>query len=123
MADSATQQAPAGRHCQRVDAGARWVARDAPPGTFSTTGEDLAIAIRVFAESECLAQAAGSAGEEVAAVLEGVFRIDAAGERYELSPGEAIIIPPGEPRAWTCLSPRGVLYRAVTHVLQCAAVK
>ncbi|WP_082378299.1 cupin domain-containing protein [Caballeronia cordobensis] len=52
-------------------------------------------------------------GEEVAAVLDGRIAVLAAGEHYVLSAGEAILIPPNEPRRFTCVSSGSVLYRVI----------
>ncbi len=102
------------RHCERLEID--WQALDAPSQTAIVDGEHLSIGISVFHLGECSEEPVDPQGEEVATVLEGVFLVEAAGECYELSPGEGIIIPPCEPRQWTCQSERGALYRVITHL-------
>lgn len=82
----------------------------------SVQGEHFVIHTATFLQGEGVGDEAGVAGEEVATVLSGEFRIEAAGEAYELSVGEGIVIPPREVRRWTCLSSQGALYRAVTRL-------
>ncbi|HEY1609714.1 MAG TPA: cupin domain-containing protein [Paraburkholderia sp.] len=98
-------------HCQRIAAGGA-LGEDAH---HAARGAAFDVSIRVMREGERIEAEAGLCGEEVAAILEGAFTIHAAGEQYRLSPGEAIIIPPGEPRVWLCTSERGVLYRVLTQ--------
>ncbi|MFX1766783.1 hypothetical protein PWP93_30220 [Paraburkholderia sp. A1RI-2L] len=81
----------------------------------ATRGSAFDMSIRELRGGERIEAAAGLAGEEVAAILEGSFSIEAAGEHYRLSSGEAIIIPPGAARAWTCTSATGVLYRVINQ--------
>jgi len=102
-------------HCLRVDAGAKWRAADAAGQQFDATGKAFDVAIRVFAEGETVSADADAIGEEVAAVLEGQFHVDAAGESYDLARGEAIVIPEFEARTWRCTSARGVLYRVLVR--------
>lgn len=102
-------------HCLRVDAGAKWRAANATGQQFDATGKAFDVAIRVFAEGETVSAGADTVGEEVAAVLEGQFHVDAAGESYDLARGEAIVIPESEARAWRCTSARGVLYRVLVR--------
>ncbi|MCA1326866.1 cupin domain-containing protein [Herbaspirillum sp. alder98] len=102
------------RHCERLEID--WQDSTSPSQTALVEGEHLAIAISVLHRGERSEDAPQPQGEEVATVLEGEFLVEAAGERYELSPGEGIIIPPREPRVWTCLSERGALYRVITHL-------
>jgi quercetin dioxygenase-like cupin family protein len=86
-------------------------------GAAALRGRDLHVEIRSFARGERESASAGDAdglGEEVATVLEGSFRLVVDGERYELRPSQAAIIPRGEPRAWICLDDHGVLYRVRT---------
>ncbi|RAR57566.1 hypothetical protein C7401_115122 [Paraburkholderia unamae] len=87
--------------------GAAHDARDA-----RAQGELLAAEFSVFAAGEVREDHADARGEEVVAILEGEFDIDAAGEHYRLVAGEAILIPPREPRRFACVAARGVLYRA-----------
>jgi quercetin dioxygenase-like cupin family protein len=82
----------------------------------SVQGEHFVIHTATFLQGENVGAEAGVAGEEVATVLSGDFRIEAAGESYELTIGEGIVIPPREVRRWTCLSPQGALYRVVTRL-------
>jgi quercetin dioxygenase-like cupin family protein len=86
-------------------------------GAAALRGRDLHVEIRSFARGERESTGAADTdglGEEVATVLEGSFRLEVDGERYELRPSQAAIIPPGEPRTWICLDDRGVLYRVKT---------
>lgn len=101
-------------HCQRI--GAEGSAGDASltlPN--ATQGKAFDMSLHRLEQSQSLAAAQGEAGEEVGAVVNGTFRIDAAGETYVLSTGEGIIIPPREPRVWTCTSPQGTLYRVINR--------
>lgn len=86
---------------------------DAPT---SGKGDHLEAALRRFAAGEIIAPGEDNPFEEVAAVLEGEFHVEAAGEVYDLSQGEGIVIPPGEPRAWRCDAPGGgLLYRVLVR--------
>ena len=99
------------RTCSRLGAGEQWPT--APAGSvFSMRAPRFEVAISVHAENDHPPKV-GRLGEEVGAILEGDFRVDAAGETYELTAGEAILIPPDEMRTWTCQSKRGVLYRVI----------
>jgi quercetin dioxygenase-like cupin family protein len=102
--------------CTSVQAGERWRDPHAASQTVRAQGELLTTEFAVFEPSEVHDEAAGARGEEVVAILEGRFDIDAAGEHYRLVAGEAILIPPGEPRRFACLDAKGVLYRAGTRV-------
>jgi quercetin dioxygenase-like cupin family protein len=75
-------------------------------------GELLTTEFSVFGAGEVREDRADARGEEVVAILEGEFDIDAAGEHYRLVAGEAILIPPREPRRFACIGAKGVLYRA-----------
>jgi quercetin dioxygenase-like cupin family protein len=108
------QAVDGGRHCERLEID--WQATDASSQSAMADGAHLSIGISVFHRNERSAETENAQGEEVATVLEGVFLVEAAGERYELSPGEGIIIPPREPRVWTCQSERGALYRVITNL-------
>ncbi|SDV47285.1 cupin domain-containing protein [Chitinasiproducens palmae] len=114
MSSASNQQnaAPAAEHCQRLPVGDTWQDQARPEGRFEVTGNTLTMGIEILARDEVRESAEGSRGEEVAAVLEGEFEIDAAGEHYRLATGEAILIPPHEARRFACRSARGVLYRA-----------
>ncbi|WP_042885338.1 cupin domain-containing protein [Cupriavidus necator] len=98
--------------CRRVAAGQ---SSPTEPACHATSGDAFDIAIHVLRQGEMLSAAAGEAGEEVAAVLEGTFTIEAAGESYRLSKGEGIIIPNAEPRRWTCDAGSGRLYRVINR--------
>lgn len=101
-----------GAHCTSIEAGDRWRDPAAPSGSIRAKGALLSAAFDVFGAGEVREHAAEALGEEVVAVLEGEFDIDAAGEHYRLAAGEAILIPPREPRRFTCVGAKGVLYRA-----------
>lgn len=102
------------RHCESLQLD--WRAPDTAPQAGTVEGEHMSISIAVFGQGQQSEAVAGEQGEEVATVLEGEFLVEAAGERYELTPGEGIIIPPREPRSWTCLSARGALYRVIVSL-------
>lgn len=101
-------------HCLRVEASAKLAAGE-PGVNVQARGKAFDVSIREFVQAETVSADAGAIGEEVAAVLQGTFRIDAAGETYVLARGEAIVIPAGEPRLWNCTSERGVLYRVIVR--------
>lgn len=83
----------------------------------SAIGGHLEARLRRFAGGEELNESGDTLFEEVAAVIEGAFHVDAAGESYDLSAGEGIVIPPGEPRAWRCDADEGgLLYRVLVRV-------
>jgi len=90
--------------------------REGEAWTEQASGEHLRCSIATYRKGQASVSPSDPEGEEVAAVLEGEFRIEAAGEQYELARGEAILIPPRAPRTWTCLSERGALYRVVTRL-------
>jgi len=98
--------------CRRVAAGQ---STSTEPARHETSGDAFDIAIHVLTRGQTLSAAVGQAGEEVAAVLEGTFTIEAAGETYRLSKGEGIIIPSAEPRRWTCDTEGGRLYRVINR--------
>jgi quercetin dioxygenase-like cupin family protein len=108
-------------HCQRIAAGgaAGLASNGMSAGLtrYAARGAAFDVSITALRHGEQIEAAAGTSGEEVAAILEGTFTINAADEAYRLSAGEGIIIAPGEPRVWVCTSERGVLYRVVTHAL------
>lgn len=85
-------------------------------GQSGLSGDKFELQLRTFKQGEIVEGGLPNLGEEVGAILEGSFAVDAAGEQYELSAGEAIVIPPHEPRQWRCLSAAGVLYRAVVRL-------
>lgn len=80
------------------------------------SGDAFELQLRTFKQGEIVEGGLPNLGEEVGAILEGSFAVDAAGEHYELIAGEAIVIPPHEPRQWRCLSASGVLYRVVVRL-------
>jgi quercetin dioxygenase-like cupin family protein len=80
------------------------------------SGDKFELKLQNFIQGESVEGGMPTLGEEVGAVLEGTFSVDAAGEHYDLCAGEAIVIPPNEPRAWRCTSASGVLYRAVVRL-------
>nr|WP_315594129.1 cupin domain-containing protein [uncultured Cupriavidus sp.] len=98
--------------CRRVAAGQ---SSSTEPARHATSGNAFDIAVHVLSQGQTLGAAPGEAGEEVAAVLEGTFTIEAAGETYRLSKGEGIIIPSAEPRRWTCDTEGGRLYRVINR--------
>ncbi|MFJ1258280.1 cupin domain-containing protein [Cupriavidus sp. CuC1] len=102
------------KHCERI-ATAGSPGADTPALANATRGEAFDMGLHRLEQAQSLAAAKDEAGEEVATVLDGTFRIDAAGETYVLSSGEGIIIPSGAPRVWTCTSIRGTLYRVINR--------
>jgi len=112
---------PTDPHCQPLQTD--WQNPQAAPGMHTVYGQHLNIGIGVFRRGQHSEVPPQPQGEEVATVLEGMFLVEAAGERYELSPGEGIIIPPKEPRRWTCQSERGALYRVITRLDQLPPVE
>lgn len=108
-----TKVTEVGPECVSIAKGEEW--RTAAPGTnFVGKGTALDINVRVFAKNDTLHAAPNVKEEEIATILEGVFHIQADDESYELTVGEGIIIPPETDRVWTCLTPRGTLYRVLT---------
>lgn len=91
---------------------------EAESGKTGLSGDKFELQLRTYTEGEIVEGGLPDLGEEVGAILEGSFAIDAAGEHYELSAGEAIVIPPHEPRQWRCQSATGVLYRAVVRLTE-----
>lgn len=85
------------------------------PATTQAAGDRLIARLRTFAAGETIGETEGDLFEEVGAVVQGAFHIAAAGEDYDLSAGEGIIIPPGEPREWRCTEGPGLLYRVQTR--------
>ncbi|KMM85655.1 hypothetical protein TU78_09600 [Pseudomonas taetrolens] len=82
----------------------------------SVHGDAFDLQLRPFALGESVMGGVGDLGEEVGAVVEGSFDVFAADECYSLSAGEAIIIPPHEPRRWVCTSAAGLLYRVIVRM-------
>jgi len=108
--ESRAQDVEQTKHCQQVS-----VACQTDSSITSTSGDAFDISIHTMRAGETAGCDAFAAGEEVGAVLSGQFTIVAADEQYQLSRGEGIIIPAGEPRLWTCDSPDGQLYRVVNR--------
>jgi quercetin dioxygenase-like cupin family protein len=79
-------------------------------------GESFNVSTTYFRQGEKTTMPGTQLGEEVATILSGAFLVEAEDERYELSPGEGIVIPPRMARVWTCQSSEGVLYRAITKL-------
>jgi mannose-6-phosphate isomerase-like protein (cupin superfamily) len=87
-----------------------------PHGVRRIAGQDLDVEFVRLAASDVLDRPAGAdAGEEVAAVLEGSWHVGCGEEEYWLSPGEGIIIPPGEGSRWRS-DTGGLLYRVIVRV-------
>lgn len=102
-------------NCTPVALGVDWRSPDHESTEFKTKGSALNVAVKVFKHEECLHAEASQNEEEVATVLEGVFHIQAGDEKYDLTVGEGIIIPPDTNRLWRCTSNKGVLYRVLTQ--------
>ena len=95
--------------CHHLDAGEHWPT--APAGRcFTVPSPNFDVAIYVAQQGDIIVDLDRDC-EEVAAILEGSFRIEAEEEAYELRTGEGIIVPPGKSRKWQCTSRRGVIYR------------
>jgi len=87
-----------------------------PSGTRCIRGEHFDIEFVRIARGETVRRSPGiAAGEEVAAVLEGALHVESADERYMLSVGEGIIIPPGQGSRWSAPETGGLLYRVILH--------
>lgn len=85
---------------------------DATNPDFQGAGRELGAELKRWtrADAERLA-APGELREEMGAVLDGCFEIVCEDERYELRPGDGILIPHQAPRTWRLLSEDGTLYR------------
>jgi quercetin dioxygenase-like cupin family protein len=95
---------------------------DEASGTRRIQGEHFDIEFVRISPGETVRRTAGpTAGEEVAAVLEGTLHVESGDERYLLSVGEGIIIPPGRGSRWAASETGGLLYR-VTVRTRVAAV-
>ncbi|MBK5123778.1 cupin domain-containing protein [Burkholderia sp. R-69980] len=114
--DTVNQPAEGDVHCTSVRAADSWRDAAVASGSIRAQGALLSTEFDVFDQGEVREHPAGIVGEEVVAILEGEFDIDAAGEHYRLVAGEAILIPPREPRRFSCVGARGVLYRAGTSL-------
>ena len=87
-----------------------------PNGTRRIQGEHFDIEFVRFARGEAVSRTPRArAGEEVAAVLEGVLHVESGDERYVLSVGEGIVIPPGQGSRWSAPDSGGLLYRVIVR--------
>jgi len=80
------------------------------------SGDAFDLQLRPFVQGESVMGGISDLGEEVGAIVEGSFDVFAADECYSLTAGEAIVIPPHEPRRWVCTSAKGLLYRAIVRI-------
>jgi quercetin dioxygenase-like cupin family protein len=80
------------------------------------SGDAFDLQLRPFVRGESVMGGISDLGEEVGAIVEGSFDVFAADECYSLTAGEAIVIPPHEPRRWVCTSAKGLLYRAIVRI-------
>ena len=88
-----------------------------PPGVRRITGQHFDVEFVRLGANEVLNRPKGpAAGEEVAAVLEGIWHVGCGDEEYWLSPGEGILIPPGEGSRWRSGDAGGLLYRVIVRV-------
>ena len=93
-----------------------------PSGTRRLQGERFDIEFVRIARGETVSRAPGeAAGEEVAAVLEGALHVESGDERYVLSVGEGIVIPPGRGSHWSAPETGGLLYRVIVRADAAAA--
>ena len=93
-----------------------------PSGTRRIRGEHFDIEFVRIARGETVRRSPGTAaGEEVAAVLEGALHVQSGDERYMLSVGEGIVIPPGQGSRWSAPETGGLLYRVILHADAAAA--
>ena len=91
-------------------------------GTRRIRGEDFDIEFVRIARGETVGRSPGAeAGEEVAAVLEGAMHVESGDERYVLSIGEGILIPPGQGSRWSAPETGGLLYRVIVRAGAAAA--
>jgi quercetin dioxygenase-like cupin family protein len=97
------------RACTTADSGWRPNAATAPD--FRAEGDELAVELRRWTPGIGVPEAPRGLGEEMGAVLEGRFELACDDERYELGPGDGLLIPAGASRTWRVLSDSGVLYR------------
>jgi hypothetical protein len=93
-----------------------WKPTSGSDAAFAAQGAALQADLRALtAASPVIINLAGTA-EEVAAILEGRFELRSEDDFYTLSAGQAVLIPPGAPRNWHLVSPRGTLYRVWKQV-------
>jgi quercetin dioxygenase-like cupin family protein len=89
-----------------------WRPESTTPVDFRTRGKVLSVELRRWTTGASVSVSTpADLGEEMGAVLEGRYELTCEGERYELGPGDGILIPAGEPHTWRLLSGEGVLYR------------
>jgi quercetin dioxygenase-like cupin family protein len=87
-----------------------------PSGTRRIRGKHFDIEFVRLGSGETVDRSPGAAaGEEVAAVLEGALYVESGDERYVLSAGEGILIPPGHGSCWSAPETGGLLYRVIVH--------
>ena len=95
---------------------------DESSGTRRIQGENFDIEFVRIARGETVNRNPGpEAGEEVAAVLEGAMHVESGDERYVLSAGEGIVIPPGQGSRWSAPETGGLLYRVIVRAGAAAA--
>jgi hypothetical protein len=93
-----------------------------PNGIRRIQGEHFDIEFVRVVRGEIVSRAPGfTAGEEVAAVLEGVLHVESGDERHVLGVGEGIVIPPGQGSRWSAHETGGLLYRVIVRVDAAAA--
>jgi len=91
-------------------------------GTRRIQGEHFDIEFVRIARGETVGRSPGAeAGEEVAAVLEGAMHVESGDERYVLSAGDGIVIPPGQGSRWSAPETGGLLYRVIVRAGAAAA--
>ncbi|MGC2032943.1 MAG: cupin domain-containing protein [Steroidobacteraceae bacterium] len=93
-----------------------------PSGTRRIRGKHFDIEFVRIAPGETEGRSPGTAaGEEVATVLEGTLHVESGDERYVLSVGEGIVIPPGQGSRWSAPESGGLLYRVIVRADAAAA--
>jgi len=89
---------------------------DEASGTRRIRGDRFDIEFVRIARGETVGRSPGpEAGEEVAAVLEGAMHVESGDERYVLSVGEGILIPPGQGSRWSAPDTGGLMYRVIVR--------
>jgi quercetin dioxygenase-like cupin family protein len=87
-----------------------------PNGTRRIQGQHFYIEFVRIARGETVSRTPGfAAGEEVATVLAGPLHVASGDERYILSVGEGIVIPPGQGSRWSAPETGGLLYRVIVR--------
>ena len=92
-----------------------------PSGTRCIRGRHFEIQFVRMARGETVSRSPNTAGEEVAAVLEGALHVVSGDELYMLSVGEGIVIPPGQGSLWSAPETGGLLYRVIVHADEAVA--